>query len=368
MSHEAHMTNQEIADSLFNEGQLTSRNAKKVQEIIDEAGVWLVQEHERLVALEQANSAEIALGSKLREKFGLMDARVVPGGETHTALEYAALVRQYGRVAADYFDELASLAEDRRAELHVAVGGGQTILDMVGSLVDRKRPNVTYYAAGLVGRGRLSRNAHVNPSTNVTVAWARSGRFPDKLGYGTVPPYDIGPAMFRDLNRREKHNYGRELIEAEIGKLTASRQVGMMLDDLIRNVNVAIAGIGIVQPTGVDANYGDAHGERLALTGLLKPLGIDPELLVEEGAVGDICYSMFDANGNGNQRWEFFLTAGYGSKFSGVEFYRHLVGRDRPVIVSAGHRKESAILPAMKAKLFNVLITDAYTAERLLKA
>jgi DNA-binding transcriptional regulator LsrR (DeoR family) len=371
MSHQLKMKKQPIADQLFKEGLLTTRRTQKIQEILDEAALWLIQEHERLATLERANSKERALAERLRKKFGLMDARVVSGGETRTATEYAALVRQYGIVAADYFDELVSLAADRREELHVAVGGGQTILDMVGSLLERKRSNVTYYAAGLVGRGSLTREAHINPSTNATVAWARSGRILGQLNYVTVSPYNIDSTAFQDTNSREKQKYGRELIRAAISALKDSVQIKSMLEALtVETINIAIAGLGIVQPEGIDATYGPAHSERLALTGLLRPLGIDPKLLMEEGAVGDICYSMFDAEGNGNKNWEFFLTAGHGSKYPGVDFYRQLVKKKCPVIVSAGQRKESAILAALRPeeKLFNVLITDAYTAERLLKA
>jgi hypothetical protein len=98
----------------------------------------------------------------------------------------------------------------------------------------------------------------------------------------------------------------------------------------------------------------------------LKPLGIQPDLLMDEGAVGDIAYNIFDANGKGHHDWSFFLTVGDHSAHHGVEFYRNLVRQKRPVIVMAGTRKESVLRHALEAKPLNVLITDAVTAQRLL--
>jgi len=367
MSHEQHMTNQEIADALFNEKLLPSRNAKKIQPLIDEAGVWLLQEHDRLAESESANGVEAELANRLCRHFDLMDARVVSGGETRNPLEYAALVRRYGRVAADYFDKIASAAESGGEELHVAVGGGQTILDMMSSLIERRRTNVTFYAAALVGRGRDPRTTHVIPSTNATVAWAKSGGILGKLYFGTITPYPNGPSMFQDMSPRESYRYARELIAEQIETLIASKQIKAVLDDMAENINTAIAGLGVLQLTDSDDPRNVSHMERLSIRTLLNHLGLSPELLSKEGAVGDLCYSLFDADGKGREEWQFFLTVGHGTRWPGVEFYRRLVKKDCPVIVSAGHRKEKAILPAIKAELFNVLITDAHTAEALLK-
>jgi hypothetical protein len=75
---------------------------------------------------------------------------------------------------------------------------------------------------------------------------------------------------------------------------------------------------------------------------------------------------MFDRKGRGNPRWNFFAMPGEGTPYSGVEFYRRLVDQGKRVIVIAGARKWDALVPAINARLFNVLITDAHTAHRLL--
>jgi DNA-binding transcriptional regulator LsrR (DeoR family) len=102
------------------------------------------------------------------------------------------------------------------------------------------------------------------------------------------------------------------------------------------------------------------------MTGLLKALGVDLDILVSQKAVGDISYNLFDDKGQGRPEWQFFITAGHGSKHTGVDFYRHLVEQGRKVIVMAGIRKEAALRVGLNARLFNVLITDVHTTQRLL--
>jgi DNA-binding transcriptional regulator LsrR (DeoR family) len=371
MSHESHMKNQEIADALFEEKLLTSRNARKVQEIIDEAGAWLLQEHERLAEIERAETVESHLAASLCEKFGLIDARVVAAGATHTPPEYAALHRKFGRVAAEYFDKVASEAEDEGEQLNVGIGGGQSALDFVSCLPERTRLNVNFYAFAMIGRGngrQAKFSSHVGPETNTTIAWSRSGRLPKHLYYGTVPPFAIGIKDYCDLNPREAHKYCRELIATQIDGLMAQDNIRRVVDDMNDNINLAIAGIGIVHPTEADEHHGASHIERLCMTGLLKSLGFDTELLTQEGAAGEFCYCLFDAQGKGDPRWKFFLSAGDGTKHTGVDYFRNLVARGKKVIVCAGPRKEAQLRIALDAKLLSVLVTDSHTAETLLKA
>ncbi len=131
------------------------------------------------------------------------------------------------------------------------------------------------------------------------------------------------------------------------------------------NINMAIAGIGLIHATGKDEDYGSAHVERLTMTGLLRPFGLDPEILADQGAIGDFSYNVFDADGKGRPDWQFFLTAGANSHHEGLDFYKNLVKRKQRVIAIAGERKIDALRAALKGKLFNVLITDYDTAFQL---
>jgi DNA-binding transcriptional regulator LsrR (DeoR family) len=366
MSHASLLTNEEIAEKLFAEKILTSRNTKRVRELIDEAVVYLLTEHETFEAAERGEKHLRLLESRLCKKFGLLDARVHPAGEPHSAAEYAGLLKRYGRTAAAYFDEISSTAEDNGEQLHVAVSGGQTILDMVSHLAERRRPNVHYYSAALIGRGGERASVHIGPETNASVAWSRSGRIPQHLFYGTVPPYDFKGEDRKGIPKKQIHNWVRGEILKQVKGFAATEAIGTVLKLTFQNVNMAIAGLGLVRPSTIDADYGTSHVERITMTNLLKPLGIDLDCLAEEGACGEISYCMFDRKGRGNPRWNFFAMPGEGTPYSGVEFYRRLVDQGKRVIVIAGARKWDALVPAINARLFNVLITDAHTAHRLL--
>jgi DNA-binding transcriptional regulator LsrR (DeoR family) len=163
----------------------------------------------------------------------------------------------------------------------------------------------------------------------------------------------------------ELHEWAREKITAQLGKQSETRSIQDILTDMNSRINFAVAGIGLVHPTGADATY-SSQIERLTMTGLVKPPGIDPETLMAEGAVGGLSYSLYNASGQDNPLWKLFITAGDGSEHSGVDFYRNPVEQGRKVIVMTGARKMAALLPAIHAKLFNVLITDSHAAQRLL--
>jgi DNA-binding transcriptional regulator LsrR (DeoR family) len=368
------MDNQKIAAELVKSRILkqSSRTALKVGELVDEAGQWLLEKQARLAAIEIEKGIESKLAGDLVRKFqgkmfvGLIDAVVVEGGEEKSPAEYEALLKRYGAAAANQFDRLAGIEQYDDEPLHVSVGGGQTILDMVSALPDRKRTNVYYYAAGLIGRGNTKLSSHVGPEANATVAWARSGRLPKHLYYGTISPYEFDEAALAGMNRKERHEYAKQTIKKQIGEFTDQISTGDALQTMTKDINMAIADLGIVHPSERDAFYGMRHVEKLWVTGLLRPLGIDSELLQQEGAIGEISYNFFDKRGEGNPRWSFFLTAGAGSDHEGVTFYRNLVKAHRYVMVIAGAGKEVAVRAAIEAKLFNALVTDVATAKKLL--
>jgi DNA-binding transcriptional regulator LsrR (DeoR family) len=366
---ELHMTNEEIAEQLYDDKELTSRNTKVVAQRLEEAVLWLLGRLE-LRERERDNRGEIAeLETKLCKKYDLLAARLVTGGETHGASEYSALMRRWGRAAAEYFDDVSSSAEDNGQQLHVVVSGGQTILDMMSILPERRRTNVHFYAAALIGRGGVSECTHIGPETNASIAWSRSGRIPDHLCYGTVAPI-YSPSIFRTRfpDSHSRHEANRNRIHAALEFSLDWPPIREILEKQFREVNMAIASLGPIAPLPRDAGYGTAHVERIAITNLLKPLDIDPNILAEEGVCGEISYCMFDRNGKGRPEWRYFITPGVDTPHSGVDFYRHLVERERRVIVIAGVKQWLALHTAIKTRLFNVLISDVSTARKLLKA
>jgi DNA-binding transcriptional regulator LsrR (DeoR family) len=75
--------NSEIAEILLKDGTLETESTaqRRVSELVEEAGQWLLDRHKLLFGIEGDKTIEQELGRQLCSKFGLLDARVVPGGE-----------------------------------------------------------------------------------------------------------------------------------------------------------------------------------------------------------------------------------------------------------------------------------------------
>ena len=153
-----------------------------------------------------------------------------------------------------------------------------------------------------------------------------------------------------------------DLVGAEATLLPAPGVVGsrdardvLMMDRFVREalnlfdrVTIALVGIGATEPSRALASSGN----------IFSPQEI--KVLVNKGAVGDICLRFFDAAGRpvATELNDRVISIG----FDQLRAVRRVVG------VAGGRRKTSAILGALAGKLVNVLITDLATAERLLAA
>jgi len=196
-----------------------------------------------------------------------------------------------------------------------------------------------------------------SPETNATVAWARSGKDPNNLFYGTVPPYDFLEEHFP--TKEQKHESAKRHVMEKSLELANEPEIITIIANMNDSVNAAIVGLGLAAGEG-------AHGRGDLISGILKPLGVDPVLLASEGAIGDIAYNVLDDKGESDWSWSFFLTLGYGSEHAGADFYHNLVAQGKPVMVMAGMNKEPVLRAAIRGRLINVLITDAVTAKSLL--
>lgn len=322
-------------------------DARNVTDLINQAGRWLMVEQERLASIHRETVLHEESAKALRLRWPhLIAARVV---RCNPEMDYAKLLKLWGVVAAEYFDELVDAADDRDDELHVGVSGGETILQMMSALPERKR-NAHFYAAAIIGRGRMLKSSHVGPETNATLAWARSGNKPGRLHYASVLPYSFGKAT---------HKEAKSLLQQQLVEFADYTPVTHFLKDL-EQINVAIAGLGLVNPRSV-SSAGEI--DRVSMTGLLESCGIRAEELEKEGAIGDCSYCLFDANGQSRPDWKFLLTAGYPNT---LQFYKELVAEGKPVIVIAGPHKLSVLKTALENHFFSVLITDENTATELI--
>ena len=118
--------------------------------------------------------------------------------------------------------------------------------------------------------------------------------------------------------------------------------------DLFDSVNLALVGIGSLDPSKLLASSGNTFSSE------------EREGLKTSGAVGDICFRYFDKNGD-------LVKSSLTGRVIGIE--PSLLKRiPRVVGVAGGSRKVQAILAALRGKWINILITDKETAESLLRS
>lgn len=115
--------------------------------------------------------------------------------------------------------------------------------------------------------------------------------------------------------------------------------------DQFRRLTVALVGVGALQPSVMLANSGNAF--------------TDEELrdLARRGAVGDIGLGFFDRNGEP-------VHGPLDERAIGITL-EELKATPRVIGVAGGDRKVEAIRACLAGKLVNVLVTDKFTAEKL---
>ncbi|HEX2909223.1 MAG TPA: sugar-binding transcriptional regulator [Chloroflexia bacterium] len=116
---------------------------------------------------------------------------------------------------------------------------------------------------------------------------------------------------------------------------------------LFDQVSLALVGIGTLEPSGLLASSGNIFSTE------------ELSMLREAGAVGDICLRFFDRSGTP-------VITPLNDRVIGMGLDQ-LRKVKRAVGIAGGSRKLNAIRGALTGKLINVLITDRFTAEKLLQ-
>ena len=124
---------------------------------------------------------------------------------------------------------------------------------------------------------------------------------------------------------------------------SAIREVTKLFDE----ITLALVGIGTVEPSPLIASSGNIFSNE------------ELEMLRQNGAVGDILYRFFDAEGQPVQ-------TPLADRVTGMD-HEQLRRVKRVVGIAGGARKVDAIRGALKGKLINTLITDRFTAEQLVQ-
>jgi DNA-binding transcriptional regulator LsrR (DeoR family) len=140
------------------------------------------------------------------------------------------------------------------------------------------------------------------------------------------------------------------------GVVGSARAARVLLEDravseavaLFEKVTLALVGVGVLKPSALVASSGNTFSRA------------ELEDLQQSGAVGDICFCFYDANGRE-------VRGALEGRVIGIDL-ESLRRVQRSVALCGGKKKFPAILGALRGKLVNTLITDQYTAQRLVKA
>jgi DNA-binding transcriptional regulator LsrR (DeoR family) len=115
---------------------------------------------------------------------------------------------------------------------------------------------------------------------------------------------------------------------------------------LFDEVSLALVGIGAVEPSELLADSGNIFSDA------------ELDILRGEGAVGDILLHFFDADGRP-------VKTSLDNRVMSMSLPQ-MRQADRAMGVAGGQRKHEAILAALRGHWINVLITDCFTAQRLM--
>lgn len=250
------------------------------------------------------------LEDRLRRRFGLSEVIVAECGEDREEQIFARI----GEAAAHYVETTLE-----RDEIIGISSWSESLLRMVDNIHPMKPPAADKVVQILGGMGNPTVQAH---ATNLTVRLAK-------------------------LTRAEPL-----LLSAQGVAASAEAKRILVSDPFVRDTmnqfartTMALVGIGAVEPSKLLADSGNIF--------TAAELGE----LMELGAVGDICLHFFDKAGRP-------IRAPIEERVIGITL-EQLRGVRRVVAVAGGERKVSALLGAMRGSLIDVLITDRFTAERL---
>lgn len=251
------------------------------------------------------------LEEKLIDRYKLRDAIVVDSIRDD---DEKVVIRELGAAASYYLESVI--------KQHDVIGlssWSSTLLSLVDALHPVPRKADIRVLQILGGVGNPSAEAHANRLTN---------RFADLVGGTAIflpAPGIIGSEAARKVLLDD--SYVRQAL------------------DLFNQVTLALVGIGTVQPSSLLAASGNIFSAE------------EQRLLQNYNAVGDILLHFFDREGKSVKT---FLDKRVVSM--SLEQLRKV---DRAVGVAGGRRKFDAIRGALSGRWINVLITDRFTAERL---
>lgn len=253
--------------------------------------------------------AELEAG--LRSRFGLSEAIVVECSEDRDG----AIMARIGEAAAHFIE--ATLQAD---EIIGVSSWSETILRMVENIHPMKSGKAKYVVQTLGGMGNPTVQMHANQLTT------RLAKLTGAEAHVLSAP---GVAQSREAKLVLLGDpYVRETM------------------DLFSRITLAIVGIGAVEPSGMLARSGNVFSSRELAD------------VAEAGGVGDISLRFFDAEGA-------VVKTPLDDRVIGITL-EELAKIDRVIALAGGKAKTEAIRGALNTGIIDLLITDKFTAERLI--
>ncbi|MBB5574915.1 MULTISPECIES: sugar-binding transcriptional regulator [Rhizobium] len=252
------------------------------------------------------------LETALRERFNLPEAIVVECSEDREG----AIMARIGEAAAHLLE--VTLSE---GEIIGVSSWSQTIFKMVENIHPQKSAQAKYIVQTLGGMGDPSVQTH---ATQLTTRLARlTGAEPKLLPVqGVTSSREAKLLMMADP-------FVRETIE------------------LFGAISVAIVGIGAVEPSELLARSGNIFSSRELAD------------LADAGAVGDISLRFFDGKGRP-------VKTPLDERVIGISL-DELAKVERVIALAGGEKKTAAIAGALCIGVIDTLVTDKFTAQRLIE-
>jgi len=264
------------------------------------------------ISVNLPNGVYTELEETLVKKFGLQDAIVVDSLEDNERM----IQRDLGAATAYYLESAI-----RPHEIIGISSWSATLLAMVDALHPAPRKPGVKVVQILGGVGNPSVEAH---ATRLTSRMAQLVK---------------GEAIYLPVSGVLATEAARDILVAD--------EVVQQAIRLFDHVTTALVGIGAIDPSPLLAQSGN----------IFAPQELD--LLRQEKAVGDILLRFFDQNGK-------LVETGLEKRVISMSL-EQLSKVSRAVGVAGGSRKYGAILGALRGHWINILVTDHFTASRLVK-
>lgn len=247
------------------------------------------------------------LAYELKERYGLMDVCIAFSPNKN----YTAITQYISKTAAEYLEETIKNGDI------IGVSWGTTIYEVAKKLTSQNVKGIEVVQL----KGGVS-YSEVNTYSSETISLFAEA-------FQTVPRYLPLPVIFENAivkEMAEKDRHMKGIIEMGI------------------QANVAIFTVGTVRDE--------------ALLFRLGYLNEEEKTILKQKSVGDICSRFFDENGD-------ICDESINNRTIGIAL-SDLRQKEKSILVAGGERKVKSIKAALKGRNANVLITDQYTAKKLL--